>query len=293
MYNRREFRPGDLVRHFKRELAEPGSRKYLYRIIDVATHSETREKYVVYKAMYDDGGVYVRPYDMFISEVNHEKYPEIKQHYRFELLDDGYVPDVERTLKSLRRNGYEARYFDTAEEAAVFLDQSIDAQIVGFGDSMTLIKMKMFERLSKHNQVHDPKQGTCEEEFQRLAKEALNTDVFLTSVNAMAETGEMVNIDGTGNRVAGSLYGHKRVYFVTGVNKISPDLESAAARARNIAGPLNSRKYDLDTPCVKGEMRCYDCSSPQRICNAEVVYLKKMNHLEMAEVIIIGEELGF
>jgi len=156
-----------------------------------------------------------------------------------------------------------------------------------------MIKMELYKRLSGHNQVHDPKQGTCENEFQRLAKEALNTDIFLTSVNAMSENGEMVNIDGTGNRVAGSLYGHKRVYFVTGRNKIAPDLESAVARARNVAGPLNARKYDLDTPCVGGDMRCYDCSSRERICNAEVVYLKKMNHLELAEVIIIGEELGF
>ena len=125
---------------------------------------------------------------------------------------------------------------------------------------------------------------------QNMALEAAKAEAEKAN---MSENGEMVNIDGTGNRVAGSLYGHKRVYFVTGRNKIAPDLESAVARARNVAGPLNARKYDLDTPCVGGDMRCYDCSSRERICNAEVVYLKKMNHLELAEVIIIGEELGF
>ena len=68
MNKKREFRPGDLVRHFKRETVDPSSRKYLYRIVDMAIHSETREKYVVYKALYDEGGVYVRPYDMFMEK---------------------------------------------------------------------------------------------------------------------------------------------------------------------------------------------------------------------------------
>ena len=85
---RTEFRPGDIVRHFKRETLNQEdllANKYLYQIIGVATHSETREKMMVYQAMYDDLGMYVRPYEMFMSEVDHEKYPDIKQHYRFEL----------------------------------------------------------------------------------------------------------------------------------------------------------------------------------------------------------------
>mgnify|MGYP001333930827 CR=1 FL=1 len=293
MQKEREFREGDIVRHFKRELEDPKSKKYLYRIVSVATHSETREKYIVYKALYDDGGVYVRPYDMFMSEVDHEKYPDIRQKYRFEAVDGNYMPDVEKTIASLKANRFDVSYFAAAEEAAAYIDGEINGEVVGFGDSMTMIKMKLFDRLSSHNEVHDPKQSRCEDEFQQLAREALTTYVYLTSVNAMSETGEMVNIDGTGNRVAGSLYGHRRVYFVVGVNKIAPDLESAICRARNVAGPLNARKYDLPTPCVKGEMRCYDCTSQSRICNAEVIYRKKMNHMDKAEVILIGEELGF
>lgn len=85
---REDFKPGDIVKHFKRETVNDGSDRYLYRIIGVARHSETGEKMMVYQALYGDYGAYVRPYDMFMSEVDHKKYPDIKQKYRFELLDD-------------------------------------------------------------------------------------------------------------------------------------------------------------------------------------------------------------
>ena len=109
----------------------------------------------------------------------------------------------------------------------------------------------------------------------------------------MSETGEMVNIDGTGNRIAASLFGHEKVFFVVGTNKIEPDLEKAVWRARNVAAPKNSAKYSLPTPCVVGEGRCYDCARPERICNALTIYMKKMNDIDDVEVILIDEELGF
>lgn len=81
------FKPGDIVQHFKRELLGPEERetdKYLYEIIGVATHSETGEPMMVYRPLYDDCGMYVRPFEMFLSEVDHEKYPDVRQKYRFE-----------------------------------------------------------------------------------------------------------------------------------------------------------------------------------------------------------------
>ena len=96
---KRYFKPGDIVQHFKRELlygedgSEPTSNDYLYKIIDIATHTETKEKLVIYQALYRNNemgvnfGTYARPYDMFVSEVDHEKYPEIKQQYRFEIVE--------------------------------------------------------------------------------------------------------------------------------------------------------------------------------------------------------------
>ena len=84
------FKPGDIVQHFKCEMLndeERNTKKYLYEIIGVATHSETRESMMVYRPLYDDGGMYVRPLDMFLSEVDQEKYPDVKQKYRFEKVE--------------------------------------------------------------------------------------------------------------------------------------------------------------------------------------------------------------
>ena len=123
----------------------------------------------------------------------------------------------------------------------------------------------------------------------------MGRDVFLTSVNALSQTGEMVNIDGTGNRVAASLFGSQEVFFVLGINKITPDLASAIYRARNVAAPLNSKKNKKSSfnPCAKLEEKCYDCGSPDRICNALTIYYKKMRNMQTMEVIIINESLGF
>ena len=84
---KREFRAGDIVRHFKRETVDASSDKYLYMIVGEATHSETRERMMVYAALYGDGGLFVRPLEMFFSEVDHKKYPEIRQKYRVELVE--------------------------------------------------------------------------------------------------------------------------------------------------------------------------------------------------------------
>lgn len=200
--------------------------------------------------------------------------------------------DILNTIANFKRKGYTVVYFENAKEAAHYLDQAIDNRNVGFGDSQTLYDMKLYERLSKHNRVIDPQNCIDEKNFIETAKECLTTDIFLTSVNGASENGELVNIDGTGNRVAGSLFGHEKVYFIIGVNKFAPTLHEAHWRARNISAPLNAQRYNLRTPCAKRADRCYDCSSPDRICNCIIVHHKKMNDIEM-EIVIVGEELGF
>lgn len=114
----------------------------------------------------------------------------------------------------------------------------------------------------------------------------------MTSVNGLTEDGVIVNIDGTGNRVAGSLFGHKKVYYIVGKNKIASDIEAAIWRARNIAAPKNSARLGLRTPCAVKCDKCYNCSSPDRICNALLIEFKKMDDIDM-EVVLINEDLGF
>ena len=200
---------------------------------------------------------------------------------------------IETVMEALEKNGYSVHYCSSGKEAADYLDSNLDGRVIGFGDSATMSKMKLYEKLSAHNMVYDPNQSKDNDAFLETAQKCLTTDIYLTSVNAMSETGELVNIDGTGNRIAGSLFGHKKVYFVVSTNKIEPTLEKAIWRARNIAAPKNAMRYNLKTPCaVKGD-HCYDCSSPDRICNALTIYMKKMNDIEEVEIVLIDEELGF
>lgn len=200
--------------------------------------------------------------------------------------------DMQKVILALQARGYEAVSFKTGGEAAAYLDAKVDGRLVGFGDSETLIAMGLYARLARHNDVYDPKHPRDGMDFFSTAKKCLLTDIFFTSVNGMAETGEMINIDGTGNRIAGSLFGHEKVYFVVGSNKIAPTLDAAIWRARNEAAPLNAVRHHYKTPCAVRQDHCYDCRSPQRICNAQTVYWRKMNHMAM-EVVLIEEPLGF
>lgn len=194
-------------------------------------------------------------------------------------------------VQALIRRGYEVSRFDTGAEAAAYLDGAIDGKTVGFGDSETMLSMGLYEKLAAHNQVHDPMHRPQGQTFRQVARDTLLTDVFLTSLNAMSEAGELVNIDGTGNRVAGSLFGHEKVYFVVSLSKLCPTLEDAIYRARNVAAPQNAARHGFQNPCaVRGDC-CYDCSARDRICNALVVHYRRMRGIEM-EVVLIREPLG-
>ena len=116
--------------------------------------------------------------------------------------------------------------------------------------------------------------------------------MYITSADALAETGEIVNIDGNGNRVSSTLYGHQKVYFLVGVNKVAPDFEAALWRARNVAAPKRAQSMGCRTPCAAKADRCYDCKSPERICRGLAVLWARPNATEEMEVVLIGEALG-
>ena len=102
----------------------------------------------------------------------------------------------------------------------------------------------------------------------------------------------MINIDGFGNRVASTLYGHEKVYLVIGCNKLAPTYEEALWRARNIAGPKNAQRKQMKTPCAAKGDRCYDCKSPERICRGMVTLWGPMLGME-TEVVLVNEALGY
>lgn len=193
--------------------------------------------------------------------------------------------------KTLEQLGYGVHVFGTAQEASDWLNAEIDGKTVGIGGSMTLYEMGMAESLGRHNEVF------ChfvapEEEKLKLRQQAAETEVYLSSVNGLAETGEIINIDGTGNRVASTIYGHETVYLVIGRNKIAPTYEEALHRARNIAGPKNAQRLGVRTPCAVRGDRCYNCKSPERICRALVVFWEAVKSCR-TEIVLVDEDLGY
>jgi hypothetical protein len=200
--------------------------------------------------------------------------------------------DFSTLERNLVARGFEVSTFETAAEASEYLDRSIDGKTVGLGGSMTLEQMGIYELLSIHNDVrwhHRIPEGASADEMRAKANEA---EIYLSSVNGIAESGEIVNIDHTGNRVASMCYGHAKVYLVVGENKVEPDYDRALYRARNVAGPLNARRLGAETPCARAADRCYDCSSPGRICRALSVLWEKPAS-SMFEVILVHEDLGY
>jgi len=197
------------------------------------------------------------------------------------------MADLKKAAQALTGRGFEVKTFATGAEAAAYLNEAVDGKTVGFGGSVTTQQLGLYESLGAHNEVHwhwvnGPTERTV----------AATTEIYITSANGLAETGEIVNIDGAGNRVASTLFGHEKVYFVIGKNKVAPTYDEAVWHARNVAAPRNAQRLNMKTPCaVKGD-RCYDCKSPNRICRALVTLWGPIMGMPI-EVILVDEELGY
>ena len=200
------------------------------------------------------------------------------------------MTDFSRVKQNLEARGFRVSVFATAAEAADYLDSAIDNTSVGFGGSVTLEQMGLYERLERHDRVNWHWRPTVDGADARQA--AMTAEHYITSVNGLAETGELINIDGTGNRVASTLYGHKKVWFVVGRNKLAPTYDEALWRARNIAAPKNAQRLKRKTPCAVKADHCYDCKSPERICRGLVVLWEAIGSMEM-EVVLVDEALGY
>ena len=196
------------------------------------------------------------------------------------------MSNIKTAAENLEKLGYAVKVCATKEEAADYLDAAIDATSVGIGGSVTAQELDLYDRLGAHNEVHwHWKGGEAERPL------AQNSKIYITSANGLAETGEIINIDGGGNRVASTLYGHEKLYFVIGRNKLAPTYDEALWRARNIAAPKNAQRLGRKTPCaVKGD-RCYNCKSPERICRGLVVLWGPVMSLK-TEVVLVDEDLG-
>ena len=196
--------------------------------------------------------------------------------------------DYEELKKNFESHGFITKYFETSEEAKNYLIETIQGRSVGFGGSVSVREMNLFEALSKKNATvwHHHIGG---DDIKRLASQ---TKIYITSANGVSKTGEIINIDGAGNRIAMTLFGPEKVYYIIGKNKITEDIQSALYRAKHIASPKNAQRMKLKTPCAINGDKCYDCNSPDRICNCTIIINRGLIGLT-TELLFINEDLGY
>lgn len=192
--------------------------------------------------------------------------------------------------KTLQKLGYGVEIFDNIKDVReALLDNLKIDETVGIGGSVTIQDIKIYESLKdRGNKVHW--HWKAEDKSSALYN-AINSDVYISSTNALTEDGKIVNMDGTGNRVASMIYGHQDVYLVVGKNKICKDYDAAIDRIENIAAPKNAVRLGLDTPCAHTG-KCNDCDSADRICNVETIIHRNPNGTKI-NIYLVNEELGY
>ncbi|MDR1615490.1 MAG: lactate utilization protein [Syntrophomonadaceae bacterium] len=196
-------------------------------------------------------------------------------------------------IKALGKSGFDAVYCPTAPDAAEYIIKAAaDALTIGFGGSMSVNELRIHERLramDKKLLIHNQPEFSPEQNMETRRLQ-LVCDLFITGTNALTLEGQLVNIDGTGNRVAAMIFGPKKVIVVAGRNKLVANAAQAIERIKNIAAPANAKRLNYDLSCVKTGF-CSDCRSPQRICNITVILEKKPIYSDIT-VLVVNDDLG-
>lgn len=205
-----------------------------------------------------------------------------------------YENQAATIIKNLEKRNMKGFYCSTALEAKELAMNMIPAgSVVAFGGTQSLEENGMKEDLwhRKDLTVYGRKPTSTIEEIQDLYQKSFSADYYLMSTNAISMDGELLNIDGMGNRVAAMIYGPKHVIVIAGMNKVGATMEACIARARNIAAPMNCNRLDKNTPCSKTG-KCHNCLSTECICS-QIVYTRYSAIPGRIQVILVGEELGY
>lgn len=200
---------------------------------------------------------------------------------------------AQHLVRHLKRRNMAACYCPTAAEAVKKVSEQIpDGSSVTWGGSMTIRDMGIPAALHARAtlNVMDRDMAKTRDEAQEIYRQAFTADYYLSSANAISEDGVIVNIDGTGNRVAAITFGPKHVIFIVSLNKVAQTAEAALARARSTASPINAARFDIKTPCHTDGV-CHNCNSPECICN--YVHFLRNSPGRRHTVILVGEDYGY
>lgn len=204
-----------------------------------------------------------------------------------------YEKRAQRLIAKLRERHFDACYCKDRQEA---LQQALalipEGSSVGWGGALSAQQIGLMDALHAGNcRVIDRDKTHTPEERKAAMKQCLLADVFITGANALSMDGQMVNIDGVGNRVAAIVYGPESVIVIAGMNKVADTLEDAVRRARTVAAPVNKQRFSGDTPCLVTGV-CGDCKSENSICN-QILITRNSRPAGRIKIILVGEELGF
>ena len=196
-------------------------------------------------------------------------------------------------VKNLQARHFEAYYCDNKEEALKkALELIPEGAVVGWGGAHSAEQIGLMEAVhAGPYRAIDRSLAKTQEERDQMMKEMMFGDVFLTGANGLSLDGQMVNIDGTGNRVAATIYGPKSVIVVAGMNKVEDTLEDAVRRARTVAAPMNNQRFGNDNPC-SATGTCGNCKNEKCICN-QIVITRHCRPIGRIKFILVGEALGF
>jgi hypothetical protein len=215
----------------------------------------------------------------------------------------GYLMDAKKIyyknlsdtiIKNLEKRQMEGYFFETATDAIAYAESYFfNGCAVGYGGSTTLTDCGMMDILRSNQDIvlYDRENAKNPEELHHIYHQSFDTDYFFMSSNAITTQGELVNIDGTGNRVAALIYGPKNVILFIGMNKVCRDVNEAIQRVHNVASPTNCNRLNRKTPCALTGV-CADCLSPDCICNQTVI-TRRSGTPGRIKVFLIGEELGY
>ncbi len=195
-------------------------------------------------------------------------------------------------VNNLKKRHFDACYCATKEEAlAQALKWIPEGASVGWGGAMSANQIGLMDALRAGNYRTIDRESRPAEEREKVYMECFGADYFITGANALSMTGEMVNIDGSGNRVAAIVFGPKNVLVIAGMNKVTDSLEAAVIRARTVAAPANQQRFLLENnPCtVTGS--CADCKSETCICN-QILITRHCRPAGRIRFILVGEDLG-